>query len=101
MLDQSPNGTLFTAEPSSNDSPHYDMEAQLFGPMAPYMMQGQPVAVGPQQQLNDLTMAGLNSNPDEMYQPQQSTDSAPGVNMDEIFSGEEWNNLLMEQTLRQ
>jgi hypothetical protein len=100
LVDHSPNGTMFTAETNSNDSPQYDMEAQLFGPMPPYMMQGQAATVAPQQHLNDLTMAGLNVNPDEIYQQHPSTGLTPGVNMDEIFSGEAWNSLLMEQTLR-
>ena len=75
-----------------------DLEGQLFGPIPPYLMQGQPnFDVGPQM---DTAMSGLN--------PQQmnfQTGVAPNgeINFDGIFTGdtEDWGNMMADQRFKQ
>lgn len=79
------------------DMPYDDLEGQLFGPIPPYLMQGQPNFDISQM---DTGMSGL--NPPEMN---FHTGISPNgdLNFEGIFSGEgdEWSNMHSDQRFRQ
>jgi hypothetical protein len=75
-----------------------DLEGQLFGPIPPYLMQGQPnFDISAQM---DTGMSGL--NPQEVNYHTGVTPNGD-LNFDSIFSGEgdEWSNMLADQRFRQ
>lgn len=76
--------------------PYDDLEGQLFGPIPPYLMQGQPNFDVSQM---DTGMPGL--NPLEINYHTGVTPNGD-VNFDAIFSGEgdEWSSMLLDQRFR-
>lgn len=87
-----PHYTSNGAQPGMYD----DLEGQLFGPIPPYLMQGQPNF-----DLSGQTASGISGlNPQEMnYQTTPNGDT----NFEGLFSGDgdEWTNMLGDQRYRQ
>jgi hypothetical protein len=71
-----------------------DLEGQLFGPIPPYLMQGQPAFDASTE--GNYGMTGL--NPQETNYQTGVTPNGD-INFDGIFSGEgdEWSNMLADQ----
>ena len=82
---------------SSGPGIYDDLEGQLFGPLPPYMMEGQPNFDISQMETG---MPGL--NPQE-YNYNTGITPNGDMNFDGIFSGEgeEWSNMLPDQRFRQ
>ena len=103
--DSTPNdGNLFippssSLEPNGNDASG-DADVQLFGPMPMYMMQGQQS----QQHQPNFGIQGPQHNQQsqqqgQQQQPQKIENHQQGqqnVNLEELFSGEEWANIFGE-----
>ncbi len=75
-----------------------DLEGQLFGPIPPYLMQGQP-NFDVSARMDD-GMLGL--NPQEIHFHTGVTPNGD-MSFEGLFSGEgdEWNNMLADQRFRQ
>ena len=125
----SPRTDMFVPpNPNSIDNSG-NLDVQLFGPLPPYMSQNQQQqAFDLSQQQNAHIQAqqqsglGLSSQANEMMDEgpnnymsgtlpttagwvaaaqSMRTSGIPGMNLDDIFGGEEWNGLLMDQSFRQ
>jgi hypothetical protein len=83
---------MFLSNGNNRHGMYDDLEGQLFGPIPPYLMQGQqPFDMPGQMDLGNSMMLGMNP-PDMNYH----TGMTPGeINFDGIFSGdgEEWSNV--------
>ena len=90
----SPQSNNFANGPGIYD----DLEGQLFGPIPPYLMQGQAnFDMGGQM---DIGISGL--NPQEMNFQTGITPNGE-MNFDGIFTGDgdEWGSMMVEQKFRQ
>lgn len=85
--------------PVANSSPGHaskNLDAQIFGPLPPYLMQGLQPGMGIQNMNMPVDMGGLgsgmamNSDEDQWAQQQARTGGMSGMNLDQIF-GEDWN----------
>jgi hypothetical protein len=94
---------MLNGQPRPNNyapSVYDDLEGQLFGPIPPYLMQGQPnFDVGAAAQM-DTGMSGL--NPQQMNFQTGVTPNGE-INFDGIFSGDsdDWGNMMADQRFRQ
>ena len=94
---------MLNGQPQPNNyapSVYDDLEGQLFGPIPPYLMQGQPnFDVGAVAQM-DTGMSGL--NPQQMNFQTGVTPNGE-INFDGIFSGDsdDWGNMMADQRFRQ
>lgn len=97
ILDRSQVQPMFLSNGPSGPAVYDDLEGQLFGPLPPYLMQGQHNFDLPM----DSMMGGLNPNDMNGMVSSGMTPNAD-MNFDGIFSGEgdEWNNMLQDQRLR-
>jgi hypothetical protein len=92
--------TMFLSNGASGPGIYDDLEGQLFGPLPPYLMQGQPPfdAAG-QIDAGQSLISGL-SPPGMTY----NTGATPNsdLNFDGIFSGdgEEWSSMMSDQQFR-
>lgn len=94
---------LYNISPTTNNAPYDNMEAQLFGPLPPYMMQGPPGArvpnMPPQMDMNapggDAGIMAVDGTFRGWEQFADRTGLTPGMNLDEIF-GQEWKGNWME-----
>jgi hypothetical protein len=84
---------MFLSNGTSGQSMYDDLEGQLFGPIPPYLMQGQqPYDVLGQMETGNTVMAGPNP-PDMNYHADVTPNGE--MNFDGIFSGDgdEWSNM--------
>ncbi|KAL7268949.1 Gypsy retrotransposon integrase-like protein 1 [Rhizina undulata] len=92
-----------------NGNPYDSLEVQLFGPLPPYLLQGQHHQMG-----NEGTGGGMGGGPQNMntdgetgsisssIQGQNLMASVGGGNINlEGFFGDEWDEMLMQQSFRQ
>jgi hypothetical protein len=95
-----PNGTqgqqMYLSNGANGLGLYDDLEGQLFGPLPPYLMQGQPNYDLPgQMDTTSSMMSGL--NPQEMmYQSGVTAGGEMSGNFDGIFSGDgdDWSNII-------
>ncbi|KAI9785062.1 MAG: hypothetical protein M1816_000532 [Peltula sp. TS41687] len=96
--DPAPDHFMFMHDQSAG-GPYDKMEVQLFGPLPPYLMQGQQLVSGQQYPSDHLATDGLPNSPPDMYaaQPTNVTGIPPGFNLEDVFGNDEWsnNNLLI------
>ena len=100
ILNGSHTPQMYLSNGNSGSGIFDDLEGQLFGPLPPYLTQGQPNFEIPGQMDSTNVMAGL--TPQEMsYQTGVTPNS--DMNFDGIFSGEgdEWSSMLGDQRYRQ
>ena len=102
------NPNIYDQPPNSSTSPPFEnLGAQLFGPMPPYIMQGQT----PRNEISNMSMpmdmsggsynaamSGLDGQ--EAHQQGRQGVVTPGLNLDHIF-GEDWSVGWMDQGYRQ
>ncbi|KAI9888916.1 MAG: hypothetical protein M1814_006148 [Vezdaea aestivalis] len=98
---QSPNGMLFAQDSKPIGDLNYDVETQLYGPMAPYMMSGQQPGLNSQFSPNGLNLAAFGMDPGSLYSQQGRTGFTPGVNMEDLFNGDEWTAYAPNQNFPQ
>ena len=87
---------MYGFTPASSGAPYDNTGAQLFGPLPPYMLQGQQYGTGPQSMGPRMELDGPDGEAGMIamngriggWPPQQQV-KTPGVNLDDIF-GEEW-----------
>lgn len=102
--DPTPDNSIFMQDQSSNGS--YDkMEVRLFGPLPPYLMQGQQPISGPQYPWDHHPTDGLPNSPPDLYASQATnvTVIQPSFNLEDVFGADEWcnNNLLIGHHFQQ
>ncbi len=93
---------MFLSNGANGPGLYDDLEGQLFGPLPPYLMQGQPT-YDLQGQINTTNsmMGGL--NPQEMiYHSGVAPNGEMTGNFEGIFSGDgdEWSSVLTDQRYR-
>jgi hypothetical protein len=94
---------MYLSNGTNGTNMYDDLEGQLFGPIPPYLMQGQQLFDMPEQMDTNGMVSGMVSglNPSEMGYHTGLTPNAE-INFDGIFSGDgdEWSNM-MDQRYRQ
>ena len=83
-------------------APYDSLEAQLFGPLPPYLMSGQHPSLGISEQMETIgsTNLTMKPNPQLSYgQPPRGV-STTGMNLNDIFGSDDWNNMLLDQLPR-
>ncbi|KAI9803684.1 MAG: hypothetical protein M1833_000596 [Piccolia ochrophora] len=82
--------------PSGTSGGMYDnLEGQLFGPLPPYLMQGQQSNMAFPQQENELMSSAGNAGSQES---QQLAGGVSGMNLDEILGEDDFNGALLDQS---
>ncbi|KAI9793277.1 MAG: hypothetical protein M1835_007348 [Candelina submexicana] len=96
---KNPNTNPMYLPSSGGSGNRYDsLEVELFGPLAPYLLQGQagmgdiPAQQTPPSGLMDMT--------EDIYSQQPKSTVTPALNFNEIFGGEDWTGL-MDPAFRQ
>jgi hypothetical protein len=93
---------MYLSNGANGPSLYDDLEGQLFGPLPPYLMQGQPAYdLQGQMDTTNSMLGGL--NPQEMiYQSGLTPNGEMTGNFDGIFSGDgdEWSSILTDQRYR-
>ncbi|KAI9663980.1 MAG: hypothetical protein M1821_007471 [Bathelium mastoideum] len=116
--DMSPRSSMLVQPRSSGMDSNGNLDAQLFGPLPPYMSQSQQQQFNmssqqdAQAQLQQRSGMNMNTQPNEMMgsgstnymsgtmpatadwsaaSQSMRTSGLPGMNLDDIFGGEEWN----------
>jgi len=87
---------MYLSNGSNGPGLYDDLEGQLFGPLPPYLMQGQPnYDLQGQLDPSGSMMSGLNAQ-EMIYPPGVTTNGEMTGNFDGIFSGDgdEWGNML-------
>ena len=125
----SPRSSMFIQSQPGNMDNSGNLDVQLFGPLPPYLSQNQQQQqqfdLPSQQDANtQLQQSGINMNAQQNEMVSQGpnsylsgtmpttadwgaaphsmrTSGLPGMNLDEIFGGEEWNGMLMDSSFRQ
>ncbi|TKA62341.1 hypothetical protein B0A49_10847 [Cryomyces minteri] len=97
---------IYMPPPSASGSEGENLDVQLFGPLPPYMMRTQQSGLGLQQNPMGMGASDTGNNfiptsVDWTGQQNMRTSGLPGMNLDDIFGGEEWNRILMDQVFRQ
>jgi hypothetical protein len=101
MMAGAQNAPMFMPSGTTGPPIYDDLEGQLFGPLPPYLSQGQPnYDMQVQMDGGSNMMGGL--NPQEMAYHTGMTPNSD-MNFDGIFTGEdeEWSNMLGDQGFRQ
>ncbi len=92
---------MFLPSNGGNNTGYDSLEVQLFGPLPPYLMQGQQQAAGmggmPLQQPAPTGLMGMT---DDIYSQQARTAGTAGLNFNELFGNEDWTGL-MDPSYRQ
>ncbi|KAK5160830.1 hypothetical protein LTR04_004517 [Oleoguttula sp. CCFEE 6159] len=100
------SNNIYMPPPSASGSEGENLDVQLFGPLPPYMMRTQQSGLGLQQNptgmgASDTGNSFIPTSVDWTGQQNMRTSGLPGMNLDDIFGGEEWNGMLMDQGFRQ
>lgn len=88
---------MFLSNGPPGSAAYDDLEGQLFGPLPPYLMQGQQNFNIPMDLVPGNGMVGL--QPDDINGVMGNMAQNADMNFDGIFSGEwdEWNNMSQDQ----
>lgn len=96
LFNSSNSDSMYSFTPTSSTAPYDNSAVQLFGPLPPYLLQGQPYGMGTQSIDPRMELDGTDGEADMIgmndgiggWPPQQPVKPA-GMNLDDIF-GEEW-----------
>ena len=95
---------LYNISPTTSNPPYENLEAQLFGPLPPYMMQGPQSGLRLPNMASQMNMSTPGGDANMMSVDGQfrgweqfadRTGLTPGLNLDEIF-GQDWKGSWME-----
>ncbi|KAI9837996.1 MAG: hypothetical protein M1819_006150 [Sarea resinae] len=83
---------------NNNGNPYDNLEVSLFGPLPSYILQGQNAGMGMENM--QVGTGGLGPMPEDIFAQQARAGIAPGMNLEEIFGGDQWNTMMMNPNFR-